>query len=59
LVGSENEGENAIAPGLGLNSVVGGALGGVEQEERQIEYGKSFSGKKFNNQLMWESRIPT
>lgn len=47
LVGPENEGENITILDLGLMSVVDGGLGGGEQEERHIEYGKSFSGKKF------------
>jgi hypothetical protein len=47
LVGQENEGENIIILDRGLMSVVDGALGGGEQEGKHIEYGESFSGKKF------------
>jgi FkbM family methyltransferase len=51
LVGPENEGENITILDLGLMSVVDGALGGGEQEEKHIEYGKSFSGKKFKKSV--------
>ena len=47
LVGPENQGKNITILDLGLMSVVDGSLGGGEQEKTHIEFGKSFSGKKF------------
>jgi FkbM family methyltransferase len=47
LVGPENQGKDITILDLGLMSVVDGSLGGGESEKAHIEFGKSFSGKKF------------
>lgn len=47
LVGPENQDKDITILDLGLMSVVDGSLGGGEPEKTHIEFGRSFSGRKF------------